>query len=307
MTVRRVGLNQVYTTIQSAVDVANDEDTILIDPGVYEEAVTITKLIHLRGTPVHPEDGDVRIVSTVDEPPVLYDCLTMTSGTVYIEGLEIECTFGNWQRAIKVDRCNSTHHFRVNKCRLLSSGYKFPFGLHYDYCGSVYLENCYLQRGFSHVVCLDYALVSKVLKTECNNVFYAELGDPDIEDTVYYPSSGYGPAYGDYYLTYDMYYFTGHVREEGVYVSRAVKAYSRDDNSVIPTASGISIVSSFPDHSGTPVFFMGSSISDENNNGHFYVVTTYSGEHTIVCEDSQGGADYNDLVFSNIYPLPIYP
>lgn len=47
--IRRVGLNQTYTTLTAAYTAAVNDDTLLISPGVYNETVTSTKRLHWIG------------------------------------------------------------------------------------------------------------------------------------------------------------------------------------------------------------------------------------------------------------------
>src|ERR1019366_5670240 len=45
----RVGATEAFTTIQSAVNAAAANDTILVDAGTYQENVTINKALTLEG------------------------------------------------------------------------------------------------------------------------------------------------------------------------------------------------------------------------------------------------------------------
>jgi hypothetical protein len=47
--IRRIGLNQTYTTITAAYTAAVNDDTLLISPGVYSETITSTKRLHWIG------------------------------------------------------------------------------------------------------------------------------------------------------------------------------------------------------------------------------------------------------------------
>lgn len=49
--------------------------------------------------------------------------------------------------------------------------------------------------------------------------------------------------------------------------------------------------------------FVGSTTS--SGNGGFYIETTYSGAHFLVCVDPVGGEDYNNLIYGDMYPVTI--
>ena len=77
------------------------------------------------------------------------------------------------------------------------------------------------------------------------------------------------------------YYFAGSVHEGQATVSGAVVyMYRRDTGAYLDftTASG---------------------------NGDFYIETTYSGSHFLVCLDPSSGEVYNDLIYSQLYPISI--
>ena len=49
--------------------------------------------------------------------------------------------------------------------------------------------------------------------------------------------------------------------------------------------------------------YLGSTTS--SGDGGFYVTTSYSGSHFLVCLDIDGGQSYNDLVYGEMYPVTI--
>jgi hypothetical protein len=75
----------------------------------------------------------------------------------------------------------------------------------------------------------------------------------------------------------DRYFFmSGYVKEKGIPVVRTVRAYRRDTGELVD-----------------------STISDPST-GYYYLVTTYSGGHSIVCLDDDYGLSYNDLIIGGV-------
>lgn len=77
-----------------------------------------------------------------------------------------------------------------------------------------------------------------------------------------------------------MFYFEGYVYEQGSPVQRTLFLHSRYDGSFVDTTTS-------------------------SGNGYYYLETTYSGSHYIVCLDDSAGEDYNDLIIGDIYPTTI--
>lgn len=75
-------------------------------------------------------------------------------------------------------------------------------------------------------------------------------------------------------------YFSGYVFEDGTASSRTVYLHKRFDGSLEDT-----VVS--------------------NESGYYYLETTSSGSHYIVCLDDEAGKDYNDLIIGGVYPTTI--
>ena len=78
-----------------------------------------------------------------------------------------------------------------------------------------------------------------------------------------------------------QYYISGHVTEDNIPINRHVYCY-RSDTGILMCSTNSSAIS-----------------------GYFYVETTYSGSHYVVCVDGVGGTDYNDLIYGTIYPVTI--
>jgi len=80
---------------------------------------------------------------------------------------------------------------------------------------------------------------------------------------------------------YHQYYFSGTVLAQGVPAEREVLAYRRDTGELVGTTASVS---------GT---------------GAFYLETTHSGDHYVVCLDDSAGDVYNALVYDYIVPVTI--
>lgn len=290
---RHVGIGRPYATIQSAVDASSTNDSILIDHGVYNEAVILDDIINIKGG--SPIPGGVRIVSPNENPPIKVNTLG-AGGNLYIESVEVEGNVGNWQRGIELDvsiDCSSLHVY-ISKCRVITTGKRFCIGLNTNplfSLGGLYVTNCYLERGYSHVAYMDQITNTLVSGTECNNPFLTYNGDPNVEDTVYVPTSGYGTEYGTVIFPWPIYYFSGYVLENSSPVERRVRAYTRTHNKITT-------------YSGGGVHHTGSTISDSTT-GEFTVISLQGGKHNIECEDDSFGLTYSDLIASDVTPMVI--
>lgn len=80
---------------------------------------------------------------------------------------------------------------------------------------------------------------------------------------------------------YNKYYFEGYAYEEGYPVSREIALYRTDTDTLMDMATS------------------------ESGTGYFYVETTYSGEHHVVCFDDVPGTNYNHLIYGKVYPTVI--
>ena len=74
------------------------------------------------------------------------------------------------------------------------------------------------------------------------------------------------------------YYIEGYVKEGTIPVNRQIYLHNRNTGALI------------------------TSTTSSGAGGYFYMETTYSGAHYVVCLDDVAGADYNDLIYGNIYP-----
>ena len=143
-----------------------------------------------------------------------------------------------------------------------------------------------------HTKYLENVSYSSILKTECNLIFSTYLGEPTVLDVVTEPTYLYGPDYGVDNVTPYMYYFSGYTKELGSPVSRIVKAFTEDkyEYSPIKSEQNYTCMDETTSYSGT---------------GYFYLQTTFSGAHKIICQDNDEGVKYNDLIYSDVYPATV--
>lgn len=81
------------------------------------------------------------------------------------------------------------------------------------------------------------------------------------------------------YTFSNKFLYEGYVTENSTPVNRQVRLYYRDTGELIDdtTSSGVG--------------------------GYFRLETTYNESHYAVCLDDEGGVDYNDLIYGNVYPI----
>lgn len=89
-----------------------------------------------------------------------------------------------------------------------------------------------------------------------------------------HPFKGYPP-----YVPYTG-YFEGYVYEQECPISRKLFLHYRDTGELMDSTTS-------------------------SGNGYYYLETTYSGSHYIVCLDDEDGESYNDLILSRLYPTEI--
>lgn len=77
-----------------------------------------------------------------------------------------------------------------------------------------------------------------------------------------------------------LFYFSGYTFEEETPVSRILYLHNRTDGSLVATTTS-------------------------SGDGYYYLGTTYSGAHYIVCLDDEAGEDYNDMILGNMFPIEI--
>jgi len=294
MGILEVGINKEYTTVQSAVTAAISNDIVLIYPGIYNEIVVVDKIVHLCGNTDNPINGDVSIISD-SGTPLSVNCDTVTSGTMYIEKLKLITTSTSYiDSSFKIPQSNTNLHLVMNRCVLRAVNVNTTNILFEpsQTCGSIVVSNCYLESIGLHIEYLNNVNFSSITKTECNKIFEVGNGDPTVNDTVNTPTYGYGPNYGSNNITPYMYYFSGYTTKLNLPVSRVVKAFTKDKYAYSPIEAEqtYTCIDETVSASGT---------------GYFYLQTTFSGAHQIICEDDEEGVKYNDLIFSNVYPATV--
>ncbi len=292
MAILEVGQGKIYTTIQSAIDASSTNDIIYIMAGYYTENVVINKLVHLRGD--NPNSvKDVITIFSENTYPLSIDYLPTSSGIIYVEGITLARGQTGSDSVFALVSSNTYLTINLNKCNLKvnPTGNASSIYLNSD-CAAFNISYCYLSRNSFHTRMLERSTISSVTKTECDSTFTYEFGAPTVEDTVSIPATGYGPEYGNYYTTPYMYYFSGYTKELGNPVSRVVKAFTKDKYAYSYEVEDY-------------IYTCMSDTVSASGTGYFYLQTTFSGAHQIICEDSEDGVKYNDLIFSNVYPATV--
>jgi hypothetical protein len=77
------------------------------------------------------------------------------------------------------------------------------------------------------------------------------------------------------------YCVSGYVKENIIPINRQIYLHNRDTGALV------------------------TSTTSSGGDGYFYMETTYSGAHYVVCLDDLAGENYNDLIYGNIYPTTI--
>ena len=198
-----VGVKKDYDKIQLAINDAESNDIIVIDPDIYRENVIINKLIHLRGNTNNPEKGEV-IIHGRDNISIVFNYLPTQEETMYIEGLQIVRNEAKCEKLCLIANSNFDLSVVFNKCRILAGGSQYPIAISSGvYTNKVIIEQCYLRRGEAYLSRFTdvHNTYSAVLKTELNDSFVSMLckDRPNKIDVVKIPTPGYGPEYGLYY------------------------------------------------------------------------------------------------------------
>jgi len=203
MAILRVGTSRLYTTINSAISAApGNDDLIVIDPDTYNEAVLINKWVNLLANTDTPENGDI-IIDGGGSAAITINYSPSVREDIYIEGVQLQKSYGIWTVSYIVLGSNTNLGIYLNRCRILSGSNMYPLDPNSFPLHAFYVENCYVERGYSHVVYGDWTAFNEsgIIKTQTNDAYYCYIctGSPDTLDTVATPTTDYGPAYGSYY------------------------------------------------------------------------------------------------------------
>ena len=152
LSLRLVGKNMEYETIQSAVDAANDGDTIWVHPGIYREQVdAIGKEVHIVGV---DKTSCILVDSSGNyfTPPLWMNIGSVENMTV-IEDASVPDPntpegYLNWAYCIHVDSSSTAtgKQMRISNCILKNANRAcLGIGTFADY--SVVVENCDIYSG----------------------------------------------------------------------------------------------------------------------------------------------------------------
>ena len=111
-------------------------------------------------------------------------------------------------------------------------------------------------------------------------------GEQEITNSRHNSSTNYTYGWAQWieWPEYKTHYFSGNVTERGEPVIREVACFRSDTHELMASTTSAS---------GT---------------GYYYMETSYSGSHYIICQDDIPGVNYNDLILGKMepYPLPTY-
>ena len=281
-----VGTTRQYVLIQDAIDAASDGDVVVVDPGTYTELLTISGAVSLRANTDDVINNPVHLYcsSTDNTEENIYITYAPTVPTeLYIEGFKLTRAAVSWARLVQVAGSDQLK-FYVNKCHITAGANQYCIGLANIATLEFEITNCYLDKGYNHLVNINWTATptNGIYKTELDQTYGCQscAGSPSTNDYVTTTTSGYGPLYGEYHIPLEVGYFDGYVFQEGSPVERTVRIYNRDDGRQLneTTSSG---------------------------NGYYYLTTTYSGAHCLICLDDATGDSYNDLILGNVYPTTL--
>ena len=280
-----VGTGMPYSTITSAIAAsAGGGELIIILPGTYNETVVINKWVNLIGNTATPENGDIAISGgTALSLSVTYTPAALES--IYIEGIEFFKGTGGESRTVRITSSNDNLSIYFNRCTFLSNTTSsYPIAVNRQYIKKLTIKNCYIKRGYSHLLYCYWSRITEgiITKVQLNNAYYCYLCDsaPDTLDVVTTATPEYGPAYGTYYNSLYVGCFSGYTLEQQAPVSRKLYLYDRPTGALITTTTS-------------------------SGDGYYYMETSFSGSHNIVCLDDVAGVKYNDIISGNVFPTTI--
>lgn len=196
---RHVGPGKEFSTIQAAINAADEHDVIIIDPGTYTEKITLNKIVHLRGNTEHPENNEVLLqlnngqhLLDINPPNPPYPM------TIFIENITIRQQ-NRYEFGVQFhsDRPNLT--VVMNRCTFLAEYRTHPM---YGPSGSngmnVELHNCAINRNYYYHVYGHNSGTMEIHKCLLNSGISVSSSSvyPSPTDYVTSATEGYGPAYG---------------------------------------------------------------------------------------------------------------
>nr|WP_319393631.1 CARDB domain-containing protein [uncultured Desulfobacter sp.] len=213
-TIRHVGAFQPYTTIQGAIDAADNGDMILIDPGTYPENVQISKWVNLKGNSTNPENIIIQSPgSQADGYPATLVIVPASdnplSTPVYVEGLQIVPYPADGNRAIDLpvtEAAGKPGTIVFNLCRFTNAGSNTyavgGFGADgLEIKTKVNFINCYFQERYAHFREM-HAANWTLEKCRLNDAYNCDActTEPLVSDYVISDTQEYGTGYGSWCL-----------------------------------------------------------------------------------------------------------
>ena len=138
-----VGDTRPYSFIQDALDAASDGDVVVIDPGSYGEALTISGAVSLRANTDDPINNPVHVYNSststaVDTLEVTYTPSVPTP--IYIEGIKFTRAAVSWARVVDV-QSSSNLKIYINKCYMVGGPNQYPLSFNDIECHTIIIKN----------------------------------------------------------------------------------------------------------------------------------------------------------------------
>jgi len=203
-----VGPGMAYSSIQAAINAAQDGDTILIEPGLYQERVNLDKWLTLKGNALTPASC---IISSLDPLIVAIDHDSPSGNFCRIEGLRIvRPNNGVWDAALVFDRNALTRSgaIVVNRCDIPSGDPERVYNVAYNGDTSagpeqdvrMYFKNCSLNQGIYHFLRIGEGTWLLDRCSLANGLRHYLCGLPGSADYVIGSAAGYGSDQGDWIM-----------------------------------------------------------------------------------------------------------
>jgi len=291
-----VGPGRDYSTITLALAASHNNDVVLIDPGYYDEFVSLPQWsVHLLGRNADSENTDIIIKSikaasfTSHTTPITY---IMENIYIYRVGTAM-ASVANWNFCYAT--LSSSNIITVfNRCKFyikdtLNSYNVFEMTIQSSTYCYLYVINCdyFRDHEIIHYFYDYYTTACTNCRAEYIKLRYTLYGvsrnNADVVDYVIGPAVGYGAGYGGKFLNLPKsYVFTGRVTTLGASSSNVVRAYRKNNHT-----------------------YEGYTSSDQAT-GNYTLRTTYSGAHQLICE-SVPDPLFSDKIISPVVPAVTTP
>ncbi len=283
-----VGPGKTFSTIAAAFPYVNAYDVILVEPGFYDEFLTL---------PNKP----FSIIGNVSDPASYTEIVRVwiIYSYNYNSSVPVEYVFenlyfyfpafytpGNYSMSFYTRSCTNVSYL-LNRCTFHHTVQDTSYFLYsyYSEKGILRLVNCRMIRTYSGHT--DIYKPGGSQRVEFIKVVYTVLTQTTvnfaINDFAFPYGYGYGPEYGSRLINLPRKYkFSGRVTTDGSPSRNLIRAYRQDQHELVTyTYSDVST-------------------------GDFTLYTTYSGAHQLIC-DGVSSPRYNDKIMAMMVPASMTP